>query len=240
MNSNRKTAIIVGILFITATGAGFTTAFVLTPILEASDLLAEVSANEISLLIGAFFTSIMGFAGAGIAISMYPILRKHNEGIALGSVGFRIIEGALFSVGAIFLLLLVALSQDFVQAGAPDASYSQTLSGLFMGGFIISTLMAGLAFSLAALMYYYLLYKSKLIPRWLSLWGFLGVTLGLAAYLNQFFSAAASTSAGVDIGHIPIFLQEMVFAIWLIVKGFNSSAIDSGSDTHEKMTVPNS
>jgi hypothetical protein len=229
MNSHRNTARIVGVLFIIATVAGFTSAVFLAPILEAPDDLAKVSANENQALIGALFIFIMGAAGASIAIAMYPVLSKHNKGVALGSVGFRIIEGALFMVGVIYLLLLVMLGQEFVQAGASDASYFQTSGELLLGGFIFSTMMAGLAFSLGALLYYYLFYRSRLIPRWLSIWGLLGVTLGLATYLNQFFSPLASASSEIEIGHIPIFLQEMVLAVWLIVKGFNSSAIASES-----------
>ena len=225
----KKAARIVGVLFITATVAGFISGVFLAPVLEAPDDLAKVSANENQVLIGALFLFIMAAAGASIAIPMYPILRKHNGGIALGSVGFRIIEGGLFMVGVIFLLLLVTSSQEFVKAGAPDASNFQTSGELLIGGMNFSLLIGGLAFSLGALMYYYLLYQSKLIPRWLSGWGLVGVVLGLAAYLNQLFSASASPSSGIDIGHIPIFLQEMVFAGWLIVKGFNSSAITSRS-----------
>jgi hypothetical protein len=219
----------VGALFIIATVAGFISAVFLGPALEAPDDLAKVAANENQVLIGALFIFIMGAAGASIAIAMYPILRKHNKGIALGSVGFRIIEGALFMVGVIYLLLLVALSQEFVKAGAPDAPYFQISGELLVGGMTFGLLVGGLAFSLGALMYYFLLYQSKLIPRWLSVWGLIGVTLGLATYLNQFFSPLASASSEIEIGHIPIFLQEMVFAVWLIVKGFNSSAIVSES-----------
>jgi MFS family permease len=229
MKTNKKAARIVGVLFITATVAGIIGGVLLGPILDAPDYLAKVSANENQWLIGVLFNFIMAVAVAGIAIPMYPILKKHNEGMALGSVGFRIIEGALFSVGVISLLLLVPLSQKFVQAGAPDASYFQTLSELLVGVSTFSLLIGGLAFSLGALMYYYLLYQSKLIPRWLSLWGLFAVPLGSAAYLSQFFSASAFASASIDIGHLPIFFQEMVFAVWLIVKGFNPSAIVSGS-----------
>jgi len=118
----KKAARIVGVLFITATVAGFISGVFLAPVLEAPDDLAKVSANENQVLIGALFLFIMAAAGASISIPMYPILRKHNGGIALGSVGFRIIEGGLFMVGVIFLLLLVTLSQEFVKAGAPDAS----------------------------------------------------------------------------------------------------------------------
>ena len=227
MNANKKAARVVGALFITATVAGLLNAVFLAPLLGAPDYPAEVSSNENQVLIGALLIFIMAAAGASIAIPMYPILKKHNKALALGSVGFRIIEGAIFMVGAIYLLILVPLSREFVQAGTPDASYFQTSGELLIGGFNFSLVIAGLAFSLGALMYYYILYQSKLIPRWLSVWGLIGVALGLAAYLNQFFTG--STSEGVDIGHIPIFLQEMVFAVWLIVKGFNSSAIDSGS-----------
>ena len=229
MNSYRNTARIAGVLFIIATVAGFTSAVFLGPTLEAPDDLAKVSANENQVLIGALFVFIMGAAGASIAIAMYPVLSKHNKGIALGSVGFRIIEGALFMVGVIFLQLLVTLSQEFVKAGAPDASYFQTSGVLMVGGFNFSLLMGGLAFSVGALLYYYLFYRSRLIPRWLSIWGLIGVILGLGAYLIQFSSASALASTEIEIGHIPIFLQEMVFAVWLIVKGFNSSAIASES-----------
>ncbi len=229
MNTNKKAARIVGALFITATVAGFASAVFLGPILEAPDDLAKVSANENQVLIGALLIFIMGAAGASIAIPMYPILKRHNAGIALGSVGFRIIEGGLFMVGVIYLLLLVALSQEFAKAGAPDASYFQTSGVLMVGGLNFSLLIGGLAFSVGALLYYYLFYRSRLSPRWLSIWGLLGVTLGLATYLNQFFSPLASASSEIEIGHIPIFLQEMVFAVWLIVMGFNSSAIASES-----------
>ena len=229
MNTYKNNARIVGVLFITATVAGFATAIFLGPILEAPDYLAKVSANENQWLIGVVFSFIMAVAGAGIAIPMYPILKKHNEGMALGSVGFRIIEGALFSVGAICLILLVTLSREFVQAGAPDASYFQTLGELLVYGQNFSMVIGGLAFSLGALMYYYLFYQSKLIPRWLSGFGLIAVTLGLAQYLITFFSASVSSASEIEILHIPIFLQEMVFAVWLIVKGFNPSAIASES-----------
>ncbi|MHA2255556.1 MAG: DUF4386 domain-containing protein [Candidatus Heimdallarchaeaceae archaeon] len=223
MNSEKKNARIAGVLFITATVAGIISGVFLGPILEAPDYLAKVSANETQWLIGVLFNFIMAVAGASIAIPMYPILKKHNEGMALGSVGFRIIEGVLFSVGVISLLALVTLSQEFVQAGAPAASYFQTLGELLVGGSTFCLVIGGLAFSLGALMYYYLFYQSKLIPRWLSGWGLIGVTLGLVQYLITFFSASAFASSEIEILHIPIFMQEMVLAGWLIVKGFNSN-----------------
>ena len=126
MNSNRKTAIIVGVLYIVATVAGILSGVVLMPILEEPDNLMNVSVNENRVIIGALFELIMAVAVAGIAFMIYPILRQIKEGLALWYVGTRITEGALFLVGILGLLSISTLSQEFVKAGAPDASYFQT------------------------------------------------------------------------------------------------------------------
>ena len=156
---------------------------------------------------------------------IYPILKKHNETLALGYAGARIVESVLFIVNVIFILTLLTLSQEFVKAGAPDASYYLTLGTLLLAAGDWAFLFGfGLAFTLSALILNFLLYQSKLIPRWLSGWGFVGAALLWAYYLLQFFGINQ-----VEILFIPIAVQEMVFAVWLIVKGFNSSATASGS-----------
>jgi hypothetical protein len=228
MNTSRKTARIVGALFITATGAAIVSGAFLLPILEAPDYLAKVSANESQVMIGALFYFIMAAAGAGIAIPMYPILRKHNEALALGAVAFRVIEGAIFMVGVVCVLALVTVSQEFVHAGAPDASYFQTLGELLLAGYTVAqAVVPGVfAFSLGALMYYYIFHQSKLVPRWLSVWGLVGVTLGIVNGLYDMFGGTPNETISMLLD-LPIFVQEMVLAVWLIVRGFNSSAIAS-------------
>ena len=131
MNSNRKAAIIVGVLFIAATVAGILS-IVFGPNLDAPDYLANLSANENQVLIGGLFEFTMAVLIAGIPIFMYPILKKYNEALALGYVVFRTIEVLIFTVCAISLLTLLTLSQEFVIAGAPDASYFQTLATLLL------------------------------------------------------------------------------------------------------------
>jgi len=225
MNSNRKTAIIVGVLFITATVAYSLGVIYLDPILGGSDYLTKASENENQVIIGALLVLIDAVAVAGIAIVIYPILKKHNETLALGYVGARIVESVFFIVNVIFILTLLTLSQEFVKAGAPDASYYQTLGTLLLAAGDWAFLLGfGLAFTLSALILNFLLYQSKLIPRWLSGWGFVGAVLIFAYYLLQFFSINQ-----VEILFLPIAVQEMVFAVWLIIKGFNSSATASGS-----------
>ena len=224
MNSEKKSAIIVGVLFITATVAGTISGVFLLPIVEAPDYLAQVAANENQVMLGALFYFIMAAAGASIVIPMYPILKKYNESMALGAVSFRIIEGAIFMVGVFCVLSLVTLGQEFVKAGSPDASYFQTLGELLIAGYTIAhALVPGVfAFSLGALMYYYIFYQSKLVPRWLSVWGILGVTLGVVNGLGDIFGVIPNEAISMLLD-LPIFANEMVLAIWLIVKGFNSS-----------------
>jgi hypothetical protein len=225
MNTNKKTARIVGVLFIAATVASSLSFIILEPILDALDYLISVSANESQVIMAALLMLIDVVAVVGIAIMMYPILKKHHEAIALGYVAARIIEGVFFIVYLVPVLLLLTLGQEFVKAGAPDASYFQTGGTLLLAA-SDWTLVLGLrlAFALSALILNYSLYQSKLIPRWLSGWGFVGGTLVFVLLLLRFFSINLT-----EIFDLPIALQEMVFAVWLIVKGFNPTAIASES-----------
>jgi hypothetical protein len=223
VNTNRKTARIVGVLFITATVAYSLGVILLDPILGGLDYLTKASENENQVIMGALLVLIDSVAVAGIGIVIYPILKKHNEVLAFGYAGARIVECVLFIVNIITILTLLNLSQEFVKAGAQDASYFQTLGTVLLAtGDWAYLLGLGLAFALSALILNFVLYQSKLIPRWLSGWGFIGAVLVFANFLLQTFKINP-----VEILFLPIAVQEMVFAVWLIVKGFNLSAIAS-------------
>jgi hypothetical protein len=224
MNTNKMTARIVGLLFIIGTVAGVLSVVFAGPILDDPDYLVKVSANENQIIIGALFFLTMAFALAVVPVMMFPIFKKHNEALALGYVVFRGgLETVTYFAGVISWLLLITLSQEYVKAGASDASYFQTLGTLLLEAGDWSDGISTLAFSLGALMFYYLLYQSRLIPRWLSGWGLFGATLVLAVGLLGLFGVA------LEILWAPLAVQEMVLALWLIVKGFNPSAIASPS-----------
>ncbi|HEY84181.1 MAG TPA: DUF4386 domain-containing protein [Chloroflexi bacterium] len=227
MNSNRKIAVIAGVLFIIGTVAGVPS---VVSVVDDPDYLIKVSANENQVITGAFFQFIMAVAYVAVAISLYPILRKYNEGLALGFVGFRIIAGVFIIIGVIILLLLLPLSQEFVKAGAPDSSHFQTLGGLLRAGRdLVNHVAMILALNLGGLMFYYILFQTKLIPRWLSGWGLVGTTLTISASLLLMFRLIDVITT-IYIGlNLPMAIQEMVLAVWLIVKGFNPSAIATGS-----------
>jgi hypothetical protein len=163
---------------------------------------------------------------------IYPVLRQHDERIAMGYVGARVIEGVLWLVAQTSLLSLVTLSHEFVKAGAPDASHFHTLGEMSLaahdwGGHVLGFLV----FCLGALMFYPLLYRSRLIPRWLSGWGIIAVILALVAALLALFGILEINSTIDVLLQVPLFLNELVLAIWLVVKGFNPSAIASQSAT---------
>ena len=227
MNTNRKTARIVGVLFILGF-AGIPSAVFTGPILGAPDFLNNISANENRVITGALFGLIMAVACANIAIWLYPVLKKHNEALALGAVGFRIIEAVLFFVSAIGLLSLLKLSQEYVKAGAPNASHFQTLGTLLLTVRDSANNLGFMAFTLGALMYYYIFYRSKLIPRWLSGWGFIAAALSLSQALTVLFGEEPFSTISVLL-NFPILVNEIVLAVWLIVKGFDPTAIASGA-----------
>ena len=227
MDTYRRSGIVTGILFIAATVAGTLSMFA-RPILDAPDYLSRISANEPTVLAGAFLVFIMGWAGAGIGISMYPVLRRHNEGLALGAAGFRIIEGVFDGIGAVLILLLATLSRELIKVGPAGLAQLQSLGTLLREGRTwVGDVTALPAWCIGAYLYYSLFYKTRLVPRWLSLWGLAGIALVLAASMLVLFRQIASLSTAQMLMSLPIALQEMVLAIWLIVKGFNPSATAS-------------
>jgi len=229
MNTYRKKAIIVGVLFITATVASSLYYIILDPILNAPDYLIKVSENASHVIIGVLLYLIDCVAVVVIPIMLFPIFKKYNETLALGYVGFRIIESVTLIVGHISLLSLLTLSQAYVQAAVPDASCFQALGALLLSVIDWTHLLGvEIVFALTPLILNYLLYRSKLVPRFISVWGFIGAILLLASGLLGMFGHSPTSSISLFFT-IPIAVQEMVFAVWLIVKGFNSSAIASGS-----------
>lgn len=224
MNSTRKIAVITGVIFIIATVLPLL-ATSLVPVLTGADYLTQSSAHTNQVAAGALLILIGYFACAGIAIVMYPVLKKWNMGLALGSVIFRTIETAFLIVSLVSLLSLLTLGQQFTTAGAADRTSLQAIGNLLVSVRDHAALVAVFAFCVGAFMYYYLFFQSRLIPRWLSGFGIVAIILMMVACVLALFSGNRITSY-IPLA-APIFLQEMVLAVWLIVKGFNPSAVAS-------------
>jgi hypothetical protein len=223
MNGGRKTAIITGILFIIATATTLLGDNLTGPIVGSSDYLVQIVAHKNLIVFGALLKIVAAAGSAGIAIALYPVLRKYNGGLALGSVGFRLIEGVFYIVGILGLLSLLSLSQEYASAGPQAASAFQVLGNLISAIRVWAEFVLGvIAFCLGAAMYYYVMYQSRLVPRWLSAWGLAGLALLFSMTLLIAFGERISGPSGMQVLlALPIALQEMVLAVWLIVKGFN-------------------
>jgi hypothetical protein len=225
MTTSRVTARVVGVLFIIGTVSGVFGAAIGKPILDAPDYLTRISANEGQIIIITLLQFTMGVACAGIGLALYPILKRYNEGLAIGAVGFRTIEGVLDIICAVSPIALLALSQEFVHAGAPNSSYFQTEGVLINAGTDwLNTVAVLLSWCIGALMYYSVFYQYRLVPRWLSGWGLIGIALTITTCLLVTFRLIPSFGTVQVVANVPIALQEMVFAVWLIAKGINTTA----------------
>ncbi|MBN2115916.1 MAG: DUF4386 domain-containing protein [Anaerolineales bacterium] len=225
MNLNRKTAIIVGVLYIIGTVAGIFSLVFTEPVRNSQDYLVYVFANENQVIAGALFVLTMGLALAMVPVVAFPVLRKYNEALALGYVVFRGgLETVIYMAMAVNWLLLLPLSQVYRQSTIPDVSNFQALGALLLDADELSSILV-IVFILGALMFYAVLYQSRLVPRWLSGWGLIATIPYFAAGLLTMFALISPLSTTGVVLNLPLAVQEMVLAVWLIVKGFNPSAI---------------
>jgi len=224
MDTNRSNAVAAGVALLVATIAQLIGVALVSPIISNPVDLTKISADQSQVILGAFFQFIGALACPAIALALYPVLRRYNEGLALGSVGFRLIEGTLHVLIAVCLLLLVSLSQEIATAGAGSAAF-QAQSALLMAGREWLGPLSVLAFGLGGFMYYWVFYRSRIVPRWLSIWGLVAIPLVMLSALLVMFQGIENFSTTQLVLAFPIFVQEMVLAAWLIAKGFNPSAV---------------
>ncbi|WP_373233484.1 DUF4386 domain-containing protein [Cohnella sp.] len=205
----------VGVLYILGTVAGILSVVFSGATMGSADVLMKVSTNVDQVKLGTLFILIMGISLALVPVIIYPIVKKYNEALALGYVVFRgALEPFTYMVTAIWLLL-AGLSKENANTASSDGADLQSMSHLLSnsGEQIHSITM--IIFSLGALMFYYLLYQSKLIPEWLSGWGFVASMIYLATGVWAWFGTISNLAL------LPLGLQEMVMAVWFILKGFN-------------------
>lgn len=213
------TARVVGILILGAFLAYGLGSALATSVASAPDYVSSISTNSL-FTAGGVLMLLNSAIVFGIGVLMFPILRPHNKNIALGYFSTRIFEGTFLTVGAISLLSLVTVSKESARLGAPDSSYFEALGALAINGNLLAyhVAMAGLCFG--SLFFCYLLFRSRLVPRFLAAWGFIGYAVFLAGAV---LGILGFVGVGVILA-VPGGLFEVFFGIWLIVKGFNPSA----------------
>ena len=222
---NRRAALSAGILLITATVANVIGTGLSRSLVDAPDYLVSVAGHANRVAAGALLELIAAGASVGIAIALYPVLRKWSASLALGSVVFRTAEAVMYMISVVSLLSLLALSQRFTSAIAPDAASFRTVGDAFLDVRAQAALVGVFAFSVGGLLYSYLFYRSRLVPRWLSGWGIGAIILLFLACLLALFRQNEVTTYTILV--LPLGVQEMVLAVWLIAKGFSTPATPS-------------
>lgn len=228
MPTYRANAIAAGVLFIACSAAAILSIVPLGASVSAPVDFAKLAGNDNRVVLTALIECIWVATGMGIAIALYPALRKFNPALALGSVAGRVVENVFILVGTLSLLALLTVSQHAAGSAAPS-SLQATGDALVAVRDWAPGFVAVIAFGIGSLMYNYVLYRSRLVPRWLSGWGLVAIVLSVAATLYAGFTQEFGFTTVNNALSAPIGLQEMVLAVWLIAKGFNRSALVSGA-----------
>ena len=224
MGIDKKSARFVGVLFLTAMVASLLGGGIVESIISSSNYLAAASESKPQLLIGVLLELINGIAVVGIAVLMFPILKRINTSMAIGYLCFRIIEALFCCLIVISPLSLITLSKEYLKTGALDTDYFQAAAVLSVAERAsITGLLIPIFFCFGALLFYYLLYKSKLLPQFISVWGIIAVILIITMNLFTIFQAGSLNTGMLMVLAFPIILNEIFLGIWLIFKGFNSS-----------------
>ena len=214
--AHRRTSLTAGILYL-FTFVSIPTFALYRPVKSVDYVLGSGSDN--AAIIGGILEIIVALAGIGTAVVLFPVLKRQNEGAALGLVAYRILESSTIFVGVTFLLSIVSLRQ--AGAGADALVISHALAILYDRIFLL-----GQSFfpAICDLLLGFLLYRSRLVPRGLSLIGIVGGPVLIVGYLAVMFGLVGQHSSLAGLSAVPVALFEFSLGVWLIVKGFNPTA----------------
>jgi hypothetical protein len=208
-------------LFLVGTIAGLIGLPLQESVVGGGDYLTAASAHADRLATGVLLQLVMGVAVVAIAVVIYPVLRRRTERLAMGYVVARVLEAVVYLVGAAGLLALITVSERYV--AADDASGYAAVGRLVMAQRDWSghAVLDAAVFSVGALVLNAALYLSRLVPRWLSLWGLIGAAAYLIAGLLVMYGLEPLSTPQVVL-EAPLGLQEIALALWLIIKGFDT------------------
>jgi hypothetical protein len=229
MSSTRKTALVAGVFYL-ITFISIPTLALYGPVKNHRDWILG-SGGHTGVLVGGLLEVIVALAGIGTAVTLYPVVKRQNNGLALGFVTARVLEAGMIFTGVVSLLSLVTLRQDLGGAAGANAaalvttgaSHVATYNWAFLLG---QSLMPGIN----ALLLGSLLYRSRLVPRVLPVLGLIGAPLLIAAVIASLFGAIGQYSSWALLGALPVAAWEFSLGVWLVVKGFRPSPITTGMD----------
>ncbi len=220
----RKTAALVGAMFIVATVTAIAAIMVLGDAFEGPDFMVGLPDVGSGVVTAALLELVLAVSLIGIGALMFPVLKGHGEGLAQAYLGFRLTEAICIIVATVCMVAMLAMGGQYAD-GDLDLDGVEAMGALLMAlrewAFAIGTL---LFLGLGALTLNHLFYVSRLIPRWLSVWGLIGGAGVMVYGVYSLYSMDMGSFSAVNLLAAPIAVQEMVFASYLIVKGFSDPA----------------
>jgi hypothetical protein len=235
----RRAEIVVATLFLVTAAASIPAAYLLDPIFSAPNYLAGISPNTAAVAWGAVLWSINNIGIVFIAVFMYPLLRKLDETLALGYVAMRIIEGTVMMFGIVATLMLIPLSAEFINAGAPVSSWYVTLGNSLLQARLMGLTEVSLPLlGLGGIIFTGLLFRFKMVPRVISCVGLVGYALVLFGGLASWFGLVNPAPGAPGLGGIiavPVALFEIILLpFWLYFRGFR---MPEATETEEPGSV---
>ena len=220
--SVRKNAIAVGLLFVLTMLFGIVDAYFVAPKMNAR--LSELHQIRGTILLGVFSIFFMAIGIVGIATTLFPIVRRQSEAIAITYVSFRLVECVLLVLGAILYLFLLSASTMStgvsLLAGSLDIELPRIAMELKLNAYQLGMIVLGIGSTLLCCSFY----CSRVIPRWLSIWGLTGYLLLFVSGVFDLLGIVDTINGIGALMYAPGGLWELfAFPIWLFVKGFNVS-----------------
>ena len=217
VNTYRTTASVVGLLYILGFVVG-----IAGSALSAPGQLDTISSRSLLVAAGALLWVLAAAGDAAHGVMMFPILKQHNERVALGYFGARVVEAAIIAISALFILLQIPLGGEYLKASLSETSHLQSLGNLFTQAQLYTYQIGMIALGLAGLTLCYGLYRAKLVPRLMVIWGLIGYVCFLGGSILEVLGL------NLQLLHtLPGGLWEMSIGVWLIARGFNSAAFGS-------------
>ncbi|MDP9904434.1 DUF4386 domain-containing protein [Arthrobacter bambusae] len=223
MDPLRKTAMVAGILYIVTFVSSIPALFLISPVLNDPHYITGPGADS-TVIFGCFLDLVNAVSAVGTAVALFPVVKRQNEGIALGFVTARMFEAAVIVIGVVSLLAVVTLRQN---GGADPAlvPVGQALVAVRGWTFILGP---SLVPGVSGLLLGYLMYRSGLVPRIIPLLGLIGGPLLLSSTISTMFGINQGISVWSGLATLPIFVWELSLGIWMAVKGFRPSPITTG------------
>ena len=224
MSSTRKTALVAGVFYL-ITFISIPTLALYGPVKNHRDWILSSGTNT-AVLVGGFLEVIVALACIGTAVTLYPVVKRQNEGAALGFAAARVLEAGMIFTGVVSLLSLVTLRQDLGGTAGADAATLVTTGAshvaVYNWTFLLGqTLMPGVN----ALLLGSLMYRSRLVPRIIPVMGLIGAPLLIIAVFATLFGGIGQGSSWTAAATLPVAAWELSLGLWLVVKGFKSSPI---------------